>query len=897
MPSIHDWQPFTYELPEVALDILIYDDHVIVESEIDVERKQATDTDPLFLDGTNLELLEISVDGTVLGNNQYKLEEGGLTIFNLPDECLLEIKQKLVIAEEAVDGLYYSGENLITQCEDEGFRKIAFFADRPDVLSTYTVCIEADKDKFPTLLSNGDELIFKGDPKDPRHTKTFHDPYPKPCYLFAMAAGKFSSLSSNYQTYSGKNVELTIYSDPKSIRQCSWAMRCLKAAFNYDELVFGLEYDLDRFSIVSVEKFVFGAMENKSLNVFNNSVLLASPDVSTDETYERIQSVVGHEYFHNYSGNRVTVRDWFQLSLKEGLTVLRDQSFSRFMSDFSNCRIMDADFLRREQFPEAQSGLSHPVQPQEMEVPANYYTRTIYEGGAEVVYMLSNLLGEEAWQAGLADYFEEFDGQAVTIQDFIEALATSSSRDLSRYERWYSTSGTPRVNITESRNEEGNVTLSIEQFVPPTADQLEKETLPIPLGIGLVSSEADLLSETNPTVVVESEGASFEKARPDGTIVFELEERHSEITFSTVPEEAEFSINRNFSAPVEVTYHRSDEEEARINRLVKLVEYDTNPYAKWDAMQQLFVGAVLNESSYESALTQVVDQVIGEIEELHPSYGDEIRRGSLWLTMPNEGRILDLHKRSRVEDILAGLDRVERMLGETYSDRFEALTTKFKVSDAYEPSAQQIAARSVSALCYRYLLAANRNKEDAPSYAEDFARLFRDADNLTDRLTYFKLLLKTDGEEEIKSDVTQEFYERFKDNALIVERWIAAQIRAQTPGAIDRIANIRAMGLLEKATPNRWRSAYSSFSENWLEFHKADGSGYTFYTDQLIADAEEHASVVRRGIQALTYWHRHDEGRSQMMRDCLERLGSELPSSQIPALDMVKRGLRASPTV
>lgn len=893
MPSIHDWRPYSYELPETELNIDVHDEHILVDSKIDVQRKSELEAEPLFLNGSNLELIEISVDGTKIGNNEYLVDEKGLTVFNLPDRCLIEIKQKFVIPDEAVDGLYYSGDTLVTQCEDEAFRKIAFFADRPDVLSKFKVRVEADRVKFPTLLSNGD-VVAEEDLEESRHAKTYLDPFPKPSYLFAMSAGNLASMHSTFTTKEDVEVDLTIYSDPKSIRNCAWAMECLKLAMAWDEQQYNRVYDLERFSIVAVEKFVFGAMENKSLNVFNNSVLLASPDVATDETYERIRSVVGHEYFHNYSGNRVTVRDWFQLSLKEGLTVLRDQSFTRYVSDFNVHRILDADFLRREQFPEAQSGLSHPVQPEEMEVPANYYTRTIYEGGAEIAYMLSNLLGRDDWISATDRYFSEFDGQAVTINDFVDVIAAASNRDLSAYKLWYSTSGTPQVTINESR-EDGTIKLSIESHVPPTADQAEKPELLIPMGIGVVSEEQGNLL-TNPThnIEIETEAERTQTANLTGTEVIACQSPSTEVRLLNVPEDAQVSVLRDFSAPVEVTYQQQDDDSSGVNRLVQLALHDRNAFSRWDAVQQLLVKAVLGQYDTDTVLNEVFTNRLEYLLEAHPSFASQLRCIALEITLPYEGRILDLHKGTLVEDIVTGLDRIETQLAETHAESLRKIATKFEVKGPYEPTSTQITARVIRSLCYRYLLR-SEGKSNPQGFAEELAEQFRKADNLSDRLTFFKLLLEVADVDDLKGQITEEFYDRYKDNALIVERWISAQVRAPIPGVIDRIESIRSRGLLERATPNRWRSVYGAYTENWQDFHRRDGTGYDFYTDRLVADAEEHASVVRRGIQPLAYWHRHDPERSAKMRACLERLGDELPQRQIAALDMVKRGLRVSP--
>ncbi len=901
MPSLDDWTPYDYEVPTTHLDIQIQDDHLIIESTLDVQRKNDADTKSIFLNGSDVEqdgfgltLKEVKVDGVALANNEYQCDGLGLTIHDVPDSCELRIRQELRIPDHAVDGLYRSGDTLVTQCEDESFRKIAFYPDRPDVLSKWTVRIEADKERYPVLLSNGDE-VETDEISDTRHAKTFNDPWAKPCYLFALAAGKLASLNSEFRTRDGKTVDLTIYSDPKSIRYCSWAMTCLKDAMKWDELAYDRVYDLDRFGIVAVERFVFGAMENKSLNVFNNLVLLADPDIATDDTYERIQSVVGHEYFHNYSGNRVTVRDWFQLSLKEGFTVLRDQTFSRFMNGFDVNRIQDAAMLRREQFPEAQCGLGHPVRPIEMEVPANYYTRTIYEGGAEVGYMLANMLGAGEWRQATNHYFEKHDGAAVTIDDFVEAIAETSERDLSQFKRWYSTAGTPIVDIRESRDD-GTVSLTLEQSISSLVESNEESVLEIPLGIGIVSSEgSDLLgalgdreSDTDIQITTELE---YSNPQFDGTLVFVLNTNEAAIQFENVPDGAHVSVLRDFSAPIEVRYTNASDGNVDGERLKQLAVLDVNRFSRYDACEQLFVSTVMDRGVYYDALVNAVGSRLDSL--LDSSQDAESRRIiATELSGPSESRILDLNRGTPVETIINGKNQLISELGDEFSEKWRDVIESNTVSEPYEPSSGQIAARQLRAVAYRYLLEQTAD-EDLPSFADELATLTKDADNLTDRLAFFKLLLRVEGHNDLKEAVSGEIYDRFQDESLVIEKWITALVGAPTLDAQQRIAKIADMGLLESPTPNRWRAVFHTFTENWENFHANDGSGYHFYTDRLIADAVEHGSVVRRGVQQFAYLNRHDENRRKLMHQCLERLRDELPTNSIAALDMVNRSLRA----
>ncbi len=903
MPSLNDWRPYDYEIPNTYLDVQIHDDHVLVESKLEIKRKVGVAERSIFLNGSELDeegfglaLVEVTLDGAKLDNNEFTCDDSGLTIHDVPDEAELRVTQRITIPDRAVDGLYRSGQTLITQCEDEAFRQIAYYPDRPDVLSKWTVRIEADKSQYPVLLSNGNE-IESGDVSVTRHSKTFLDPYAKPCYLFALAAGKLASLEGSIETASQKSIALAIYSDAASIRYCKWAMDCLKRAIEWDESVYERVYDLDRFAIVAVEKFVFGAMENKSLNVFNNLVLLADPNIATDETYERIEAVVGHEYFHNYSGNRVTVRDWFQLSLKEGFTVLRDQMFSRSMNGFNFKRILDAQLLRCEQFPEAQCGLAHPVRPVEMEVPANYYTRTIYEGGAEIAYMLSNMLGAESWKKAASFYFDQNDGKAVMIEDFIAAIAMSSNRDLAQFKRWYTTIGTPVLDIVETR-EGDTVTLSITQSGADDSDRDTSAVLEIPLGVGIVGpSGQDLLGETADSNAQDAANASstlsYSNPKGNGTLVFQVDRREAQIKFENVLNGSHISVLRDFSAPIEVRYTANADDLGEIGRLEHLALHDSNSFARYDAIEQLWIGATIDFDSYFDALASAVAARLNNL--ISDKYSlEECRIAAIELSKPREGRILDLHKGTPIEKILSGLQRVQHELGDRYATLWQEIYTSFEVNEPYEPSTSQKASRQLRALALSYLHAKIKEDEELNEFVSQMASKFAVADNLTDRLTYFKLLLRVDGLDEIKERVAAEFYDRFKNESLVVERWINALVSAPTLDAQDRIAKIEAMGLLQNATPNRWRAVFHSFSENWENFHLADGSGYRFYTDRLIQDAPEHASVVRRAIQQLAYFNRHDTGRRDQLRQCLLRLQEELPSSNVPALDMVKRALQDS---
>ena len=901
MPSISDWQPYTHDINKTTLDFNIHDDYFEVDSVLEVERKDASVDQPLFLNGKKIELLKVSVNDSEIGNNEYTIDEEGLTIHSVPDKATIQISQRVEIDPNAVDGLYRSEETLVTQCEDEAFRKIAFFPDRPDVLSQFEVRIEADKATYPVLLSNGNE-VENIDLDAGRHAITYVDEFPKPCYLFALVAGKLVSIHSTYQTRDSRSVALAIYSDSKSIKHCVFAMNALKRAMRWDERTYDRVYDLDRFSIVAVNKFLFGAMENKSLNIFNTQAIHADPDVATDENYERIEGIVAHEYFHNYSGNRVTVRDWFQLSLKEGFTVFRDQSYTRDQIDPELGRIIDANHLRNEQYPEAQSGLAHPVQPAEMTVPANYYTRTIYEGGAELIYMLSNMVGLDSWFSAANHYFDKFDNQAVTIDDFIDAIAEHTGKDLNQFKLWYSTSGTPQVKI-EERRDKNDLVLSLSQYIPPTADQPEKPTLAIPLAIGALDKSKAIVEDGNTNFGrqlldgYEDIETSLEYHDPqsNGTLIFILNEESAEIRFKGLTETRDpvVSVLRDFSAPVELTYINAETGEQDFNRLSRLCSEDTDVFVRWDSLQQIYAGAVVDWDGKGELLLDSLDPIVKALTT-RPSNAADRRLIALDLIPPPAGRVLDLYKRTPVETILEGREKVLSSVFTRFGPDLREVVDKYIVTDAYDPDSEQASMRCVRHAIYRILSAGTSDSENAAS-AEELATLVRNANNLTDRRAFFQMLLRLEDLRDLQNEVSEEIYERFQDEPLVVDKWITDNVSVPRPGVEETLSTLLEKGLLDDPTPNRWRAAYSTYASNWHNFHRSDGSGYTYYTDRLLQDADTMGGVISRGIQPLAYFHRHDQGRAEKMKDCLARLLNELPSSHVPALDMAERALRAIP--
>ena len=901
MPSIDDWQPYTHNVEKTVLDFNIEDDYFEVESRLDVERKDPSVDSPLFLNGRKVELLRVWVDDSELGNNEYTLDDDGLTIHSLPEQANVRITQRVPIDPNAVDGLYRSDETLVTQCEDEAFRKIAFFPDRPDVLSKFEVRIEADQSKYPILLSNGNE-INRETLEDGRHAVTYEDEFAKPCYLFALVAGDLASLHSEYKTAENRTVELSIYSTLKSIRHCSFAMAALKRAMYWDERVYNRYYDLDRFSIVAVDKFLFGAMENKSLNVFNTQALHASPDVATDANYERIEGIVAHEYFHNYSGNRVTVRDWFQLSLKEGFTVFRDQSFTSNRIGEGLGRVINAEHLRNEQFPEAQSSLAHPVQPREMTVPANYYTRTIYEGGAELIYMLSNWIGNR-WSDATDHYFEKFDHQAVTIDDFVEAISESTNTDFEDFKLWYSTSGIPQVLIEEERKD-GAIKLTLSQHIPPTADQAEKPDLPIPIGIGLLDTNKsrDWMGRDGRRngVSLEISTSLAHTISGDSTRLFVLNVPKAEIVINRVgapiTDEVLVSAHRAFSAPIELSYVKAETGETDYDRLVQLVFSDTDSFVRWDSAQRLYAASIVDWDSQSERVHDVVSFILGaEFIYVSP---EQRRLLAHRISLPSMSRVLDLHKQTPVEKIIEGRDLFRQEINKELGPKMSELLAEMlnRESDNYEPSNEQISYRAMQFALMQFLVYGIDGSEAGQVFLDQLVKMATESNNLTSRRNALQLLLQLDNQEELQEEVSQNLYNRFQHEPLFVDKWVTDLVGIPKVGAEDRIAQIDEMGLLDELTPNRWRATFSSYAANWHAFHRSDGSGYDYYTDRLLQDAETMGGVISRGVQPLAYYHRHDSDRAAKMKESLFRLQQDLPSSHETARDMVDRALREVPS-
>ncbi|MYJ76457.1 MAG: aminopeptidase N [Gammaproteobacteria bacterium] len=881
------YRPYPFEVPETRLAFDLRDDETVVTSALVVERKPGT-ADPLVLDGVGLDLRRIAVDGVPLRGNEYAVDGESLTIFEVGARCLVEVTVAIKPEEnEALEGLYKSKSLYCTQCEAEGFRHVTYYPDRPDVLSRFTTTIAADAERFPVLLSNGNATATGTEP-DGRHRVTWHDPFPKPAYLFALVAGDLAVLEDEFVTRSGRNVALRIFSEPHNIGKCEFPMAVLKRAMRWDEDRFGREYDLDVFMVVAVEDFNAGAMENKGLNIFNISAFLAHKDSATDDRFAFVEAVVAHEYFHNWSGNRVTCRDWFQLSLKEGFTVYRDQEFSADMNWPALCRIKDVELLRNEQFVEDAGPLAHPVRPDSYVEISNFYTRTVYEKGAEVVRMIATLLGPDRFRAGCDRYFDTHDGNAVTIEDFVKAMEDASGFDLSLFRRWYAQAGTPTLRVRERRFG-ATLELAIRQSCDPTPGQTTKQPLPVPLALGLVSGGQDALGAAgtaNGFHVGCEAAAAVENPNADGTLVVRLDEAETTLSFRNAPPEAEVSLLRGLSAPVKVDHPR------RPGALRQLALHDTELFSRWDAAQTLLGNAVLatvsgSDGATDEALSMV--RALAAAAHLAPDDGQAKALIAASLALPKESWLLELAPGT---DILA-IVRAREAMTERIADAVDWLAiVEANSAGEYKPELPDIARRKLKHQALHYAL--NHLDRTEPDRARDLvASLLTDADNLTDRAAALRGLvgLASLGEHE-KAHQLEAFYQEWSTEALVVDQWFTVQAQNPLPGGLNRVRALQGHEAFNSKNPNKVRALVAAFANgNPRNFHDGD-EGYRWFAETIAEIDAFNRNVAARLARTLIGWRRHDSSRARAMRGALEWLQAHDLSTD--TREIVDKGLQTA---
>jgi aminopeptidase N len=886
---LEDYQKPEYEIPETRLRFEIADGSTRVSSRLTVQRAPGTPPgSALELAGENLTLVSVAVNGTELGSNEYRLDDKSLTLFDLPERAEVEVVTRICPEENtALEGLYKSGGMYCTQCEPEGFRRITYFLDRPDVLSRYTTTVVADAARYPVLLSNGnptsDRLLDDG-----RREVTWVDPFPKPSYLFALVAGNLSLMEDRFVTASGRQIVLRIYSEPHNIDQCGYAMESLKRAMRWDEEVFGREYDLDIYMVVAVDDFNMGAMENKGLNVFNTSCVLASPDTATDAAYQRVEAVVAHEYFHNWSGNRVTCRDWFQLSLKEGFTVFRDAEFSSDMHARSVKRIEDVTLLRSVQFAEDAGPLAHPVRPQSYIEISNFYTPTVYEKGAEVVRMLHALVGPEAFRRGSDLYFERHDGQAVTTEDFVAAMSEASGIDLEQFQRWYHQAGTPVLTVAEGFAD-GELSLTVQQSCPPTPGQPEKAPFHVPVLLGLLDADGrdlagpDLdVSATDPVELRPASGAG------SSSLLLHLRSAAATVTVRGLTERPRVSFLRGFSAPVRVRYPRDPAD------LAFLAVHDSDGFARWDALQTLVVEEIarLQQAATPTAPSEALVALYGELLEHAIAVPDDAEQKAMlatMLTLPDENYLMEQFTQVDVGVLCDALDHLRLALARHYRARWQVLYDGNQPEGAYDPDARAMARRALKHAALAFLAPVHEGTE-AQALLGNHYQL---ADNLTDRRA---ALLEVSRHPAVSEDFRQrlldDFYGRWQHESLVVNLWFSLQASSPLTDAAAARALARHRAF-DARNPNKLRALYGAFSrQNHRNFHAPDGSGYAFLAEAVAELDARNPSMAAALATPLTRWRRYEPERARRMRESLERLAAA--SSLSPDLyEVVTKSLAA----
>ncbi|WP_443018907.1 aminopeptidase N [Sphingomonas sp.] len=825
-----DYRPPDWLVTDIALDFDLDPARTRVKAVLSVARNGDHDR-PLRLDGDGLSALSVTVDG---GTADWAME-GPELIVTLGGDAH-QVATEVEIAPETntqLMGLYASSGLLCTQCEAEGFRRITFFPDRPDVLARYKVRMTADRTRFPVLLANGDP-VASGDLPDGRHWAEWHDPFPKPSYLFALVAGDLVANSSTFVTRSGRSVTLGIWVREADLPKTDHALQALETSMRWDERVYGREYDLDVFNIVAVDDFNFGAMENKGLNIFNSRYILADPDTATDYDYDGIAAVVAHEYFHNWSGNRVTCRDWFQLSLKEGFTVFRDQSFSADQGSAAVKRIEDVRGLRAAQFPEDAGPLAHPVRPDSYMEISNFYTATIYNKGAEVIRMIATILGPERFRAAADLYFDRYDGHAATCEDFVRCMEEAGGVDLTQFRLWYSQAGTPRV-TARLTHEGGRATLHLAQSVPPTPGQPDKASMVLPLRLKLFGAQT-----ATPLI-------------PERLVMFDGAEET--VRFDNIGERPVLSINRDFSAPVIVDTNRTPED------LAFLSAHDDDPFARYEAMQQLMldtlVGAVADGRGDHVAVIDAVRGTLADAALDHAFIAEAV-------LLPSESFVGDQMASVDPEAIFAAREALRRDLGRALEKDWRAAYDAARANRfEYTPAAK--GDRRLRTVALGYIAASGA--EDAATLA---FRQFEAADNMTDRQGALVTLVNGAADErEAALDI---FYNRYSDNALVLDKWFQVQAlssRDDTLATVEMLARHRDFTL---ANPNRARALVGAFGVNQRAFHAAGGGGYRFLADQLIALDRLNPQTAAKLLPPLGRWRRFDTQRAGLMRAELDRI-------------------------
>jgi aminopeptidase N len=862
-----DYQPPDWLVDTVELDFALDPTATRVKATLMLKPNPARPAGaPITLDGDGINLVSLSIDGEPLPADHFDATPDRLTITQAPPRPLkLTIETRVdPAANTQLSGLYRSRTTYCTQCEAEGFRRITYFPDRPDVMAIYTTRIEADRAAVPVLLSNGN-LIDQGDLANGRHFAVWHDPFPKPSYLFALVGGTLGCVTDTFKTLSGRNVTLKIYVEPGNEDRCAYAMDSLKRAMRWDEDAFGREYDLDVFMIVAVSDFNMGAMENKGLNVFNDKYVLASSETATDADFAHIEAIIAHEYFHNWTGNRITCRDWFQLCLKEGLTVFRDQEFTSDQRSRPVKRISDVRLLRAHQFVEDSGPLAHPVRPEVYHEINNFYTATVYEKGAEVIRMLKVLLGAEAFRTGMDLYFERHDGEACTIEQFIQCFADTSKRDLSQFMLWYRQSGTPDV-VAKGTWDAAAKTyrLDLEQTLAPTPGQPTKEPMVIPLALGLVGADgrdmplSDLPLGGDRQVVVLTKPAET-------------------VTFKHIPQRPVLSLNRGFSAPIKLTANISDDD------LGFLAAHDSDPFSRWQSVYALAMriltvqggGKIAPEHLYRAYETILADT------RLEPAFVAQA------LALPGEADIArEIGHDVDPDAIYAARHALRAGVGARLADALSAARDGHAVVGAYSPDAASAGRRSLRNAALDLLCATG-----SPRFIAIAAEQYRDADNMTDRMAALSILSLHPTPE--RTDAIADFYARYSADHLLIDKWFALQAAIPETATLEKVGTLTSHPLYTIKNPNRVRALIGTFAQaNPTQFNRPDGAGYDFVAEAVMTLDDINAQVAARLVGAFRSWRVLEPDRRALAEAALTRIAAKSNLSADVA-DIVRRSLAA----
>ncbi|MRI35274.1 aminopeptidase N [Endozoicomonas sp. OPT23] len=871
---LKDYQAPDYWIDTTDLTFDLHEDHALVTSVLGVRRNDdrsdgSSEMPNLSLVGIDLELVSVAVDGQELPADTYVASADQLILPVKSQAFDLTVVTRIRPQENtSLEGLYKSNGMFCTQCEAEGFRKITYYLDRPDVMSKFTTKVTADKGRYPVLLSNGNDIV-RGDLDDNRHFVTWEDPFKKPSYLFALVAGDLEVVDDTFTTMTGREVKLRIFTETHNIHKCDHAMVSLKKSMKWDEEVYGREYDLDIFMIVAVDHFNMGAMENKGLNIFNSSCVLASSDTASDASYQRVEAIVAHEYFHNWSGNRVTCRDWFQLSLKEGFTVFRDAEFSADMNSRGVKRIEDATMMKTAQFAEDAGPMAHPIRPQSFIEISNFYTLTIYEKGCEVVRMIQTIVGKDNFRKGSDLYFDRHDGEAATCEDFVKAMEDASGVDLTQFRNWYNQAGTPVLNVTDSFDQaSGKYSLTIAQSCPATPGQDTKLPFHIPVAIALLDAEGNNLP-------LNSAG--------DTEQVLHLKEAEETFVFEGLSAKPLPSLLRQFSAPVKVKYDYSRDD------LVFLLKHDSDSFNRWDAGQRL-----ATEVIQEMVSAQAEGKSVAPDSKLIAAMGAVIADQQLdmavkarMLVLPTEASLSEQAEEIQPLLIAEARSQVKQAIAAAHKDALLALYNALEQQGDYQPVASDIAERSLRNTCLAYL-----TELDEADMLNLAASQYDQAANMTDRNAALVAAINASHQDKAVTDrLLGDFLNRFKDDAVVMDGWFAIQASSSVLGTLSHVKALMEHDSFDKTSPNKLRSLIGGFAAgNMKRFHEGNGEGYEFLADMIIILDKQNPQVAARLMTPLTRWKKYEPEVRERMKKALERIKA-VPDLSTDIFEVVTKSL------